>query len=114
MFQIEDVNKEIARKLKVDVKLVSKVNEVYYKELIKSLNNYQASDIKLVYLGTFKARYKPVKRKIRTLISTIKILGARDDVASKNKVEDYKKDLHNIWKLKDWFAVYNYNKAKKK
>ena len=113
MFQIEDINKEVAKKLKVDVKLVAKVNEIYYKEVIKAVNNYEAVDIKLVFLGTFKARYKPVKRKIRSLINTIKLLRDRKEEASDNKAKDYTKDLHNIWKLKDWFAVYNYNKAKK-
>lgn len=109
MFQINDINKEIAKKLSVDVKTVERINEIYYKEVVEALNFYKASEIKLTYLATLKARFSPVKRRIWGLIKVIKALRKKTGFSEK-EIKDRTEELRALWKIKNEFAIKTYNK----
>ena len=115
MFQIEDVNKQIARKLKVDIKLVTEVNRIQWKELLHSLNNIKESEIKMVYLGTFTPRYTVVKKRIRHLINAIRSEQKKiENPGVKNNIIKLKEQLTAVWKIKNEFAIKNIKAKLKK
>jgi len=114
MFQINDINKEIAKRLSVDIKVVERINNVYYKELVHALNVYTAPEIKLTYLGTFKARFSPVKRRIWVLIKLLKKLKKKDKTDLREmEIKARKEELNQLWKIKNEFAIKTFNKIKK-
>lgn len=111
MFQINDINKAVAKKTSADLKLVEKVNNVYYKKVIASLNSYEASEIKLIYLATFKARFSPVKRRIWILIKLIRRLKKKQScLAIVSEIKSKTEELRVLWKLKNQFSIKTYNK----
>lgn len=111
MFQIDDINKAIAKKTSADLKLVEKVNNYYYKEVIKALNNYTASEIKLTYLTTFKARFSPVKRRIWMLIKVLRKLKKKEPSPGIiSEIKNNTEELRVLWKIKNKFSVKTYNK----
>lgn len=113
MFQINDINKEIAKKTSIDIKLIEKVNNYYYKQLIEKLNDYKSSEIKLVYLGTFKARFSPVKRRIWVLIKILKKIKKKPfSPAVASEIKTNTEELRALWKIKNEFAIKTYNKIK--
>lgn len=119
MFQIEDINKEIARKHNIDVKLVTEVNLVFWKKVKKAINGHEAKELKLPFLGTFTARFSPVKRQIRSLT---KILKARKkDELNPDVTEVYKKvtiglmeSFRKLWRIKNIFSENNVRIKNKK
>lgn len=115
MFTIQEINKSVAKKLNVDIKLVEKVNDIYYKEIIKALNDHTEPEIKLLYLGTFRARYSVVKKRIRDSISQLKLLRkAEQNPATLGKIEIFKKQLSSLWKLKQYYNNINIKAREKK
>lgn len=109
MFQINDINKEISKKLSIDIKTVERINEIYYRDVVEALNIYKASEIKLVYLATLKARFSPVKRRIWGLIKVIRNL-RKKPVVSEIEIKNRTDELRALWKIKNEFAIKTYNK----
>ena len=115
MFQIEDINKQIARKLKVDIKLVTSVNEKQWKLLNQSLNDVKEMEIKMVYLGTFVPRYAVVKKRIRHLINAIRMEQRKvQSPPVMGVLKRLKEQLTAVWKIKNEFAIKNIKAKLKK
>jgi hypothetical protein len=107
MFQIEDINKEIARRKKLDVKLVTEVNYKQWRKVEVAMKNHVDSTITIPALGTMIARFAPTKKHIRRLIAVLK-----NGKKIENKTEfqtNYYRSLSNqfknIWKIKNDFAL---------
>lgn len=110
MFNIEDINKYTSNKLKISLKEVEQINEKYWKVVKKELNDYNSDNIKLIYLGTFNARFAQTKRRIRHLILLLKELrGNPDTEININKAKRLKFELANLWVIKNKFATKSYN-----
>ena len=116
MFDINDINKYTANKLKIPIKEVEHINELQYILLKKAFNDYSSDNIKLIYLGTFNARFAQTKRRIRHLIILLKELRASPDTEINiNKAKRLKLELKNLWVIKNMFSTKSYNvKLKRK
>jgi len=115
MFIIEDINKEIAHKLKIDIKLVTAVNTEQWKQVEYNIRHHTAYEIKVLGLCTFTPRYVVVKKKIRDLIIAIRRERSREPTErSKMIVINLTKLLSNIWKIKNKFALNNIKIQNKK
>lgn len=109
MFTIKDVNIDTSKKLNVPIKIVEKIQDTFYKEVVKALNNYESDTVKLIYLGTFNARFLPLKKRIRTLIILLKDLKRENQTdITLSKIESFNKELSNLWKIKNTFSTKNY------
>lgn len=115
MFQQEDINKEIARRLKVDLKLVTAVNDKQWKLVEYNMKEAKHSSIKVLALGTFLARYSVVKKLIRYLVSLIRETYKQEEIDRKEeRIKLYKKRLSDAWGIKNEFAVNNVRIKNKK
>lgn len=109
MFTIKDVNIDTSKKLNVPIKIVEKIQDTFYKEVVKALNNYESDTVKLIYLGTFNARFLPLKKRIRTLIILLKDLKKENQTdITLSKIESFNKELSKLWKIKNTFSTKNY------
>ena len=109
MFTIKDVNIDTSKKLNVPIKIVEKIQDTFYKEVVKALNNYESDTVKLIYLGTFNARFLPLKKRIRTLIILLKDLKRENQTdITLSKIESFNKELSKLWKIKNTFSTKNY------
>jgi hypothetical protein len=116
MFQIEDINKEIARKNKIDIKLVTEVNYKQWREVELAMKNHLDSNIKIPALGTMIARFSPTKKHLRRILSVLKEKRLIENPSEfqKNYVESLQKQFRNIWKIKNDFALNNIRIKNKK
>lgn len=116
MFNINDVNKYVAKRLNIDVSAVKRINDVYYNEFIKALNSLDDREVKLIYLGTWKARYAVLKKRIRDVIKELRTLNKPETVRinKEEQKEFFKRELRKLWKIKQEFDAENWNKMIKK
>jgi hypothetical protein len=116
MFNINDVNKYVAKRLNIDVSTVKRINDVYYNEFIKALNSLEDREVKLIYLGTWKARYAVLKKRIRDVIKELRTLNKPETVRinKEEQKEFFKRELRKLWKIKQEFDAENWNKMIKK
>lgn len=116
MFKIDDVNKYVAKRLNVDIKIVKQVNDTYYNEFIKALNSLENKEVKLIYLGTWGARYTVLKKRIRDMIAELRILYKPETVRinKEEQIEFFKRELRKLWEMKQQFDRETFKRKSKK
>jgi len=115
MINQDDINKEIARRLKVDVKTVALINDKQWKEVEKNLKRPKHFSFKVLFFGSYTVRFGVCKKRIRMLIDTIrKQRKEESNVVRLAIIKDLTEQLRELCKFRNQFAIENLKAKKKK
>jgi len=113
MKTINIVNKMVATNLNLDVKIVEKVNKLYWKEIVRNLTTLAEEPIHIKKIGTIVASPYKTNNYIKYLLNKIKKVKSSPkytDLTKERIVIGIKEQIANLWKKRDQFALEFYNK----
>jgi len=117
MKTINIVNKVVATNLNLDVKIVEKVNKMYWKEIVRNLTTLSEDPIFIKKIGTIVASPYKTNNYIKYLLSKIKKVKVSPKYTEQTKnriITGIKEQIANLWKKRNQFATEFYNEQKTK
>lgn len=106
----------VADKLKIDAKIVEKVNKTYWKEIVKSLTSVTEQPIHIKKIGTIEASPYKTSAYIRYLLFKIRRIKASTKYTEETRerlIRETKEALTKLLKKHNQFATQRYNELDK-
>lgn len=116
MRNINVVNKIVANELKIDEKLVEKINKAYWGEIRKNLSTISESPIHIKKIGTIDSSPYKTNKHILSLIRKLRRVEASQKYIEANKLKiigELREDLKNLLIKRNQHATYLYKKKNK-
>ena len=107
----------VATNLNLDVKIIEKVNKLYWKEIVRNLTTLAEEPIHIKKIGTIVASPYKTNNYIKYLLNKIKKVKNSTKYTDQTKeriVIELKEKIAILWKKRNQFATEFYNKQNQK